>query len=133
MYAFAWGMQEPLEIILRSLANRAQIDEITQFVDVLTTCKRSGGDLLEIMRRTSMIISEKLEVEQEIQVLVAQKKFEGRIMMAVPFVFLAFLGLAAPDYMSPLYQGAGYLLLTAALLLLLFCFWLMGKIMNIRM
>ena len=124
---------EPLEYALRNFADRADIDEITQFVDALSACKRSGGDLLEVMKRTSVIIGEKLETEQEIAVMIAQKRFEGRIMMAVPFVFLAFLSLAAPDYMAPLYGGIGYLLLTAALLLLLLCFWLMAKMMNIRM
>jgi len=124
---------EPLEYALRNFANRAGIDEITQFVDALSACKRSGGDLLEVMKQTSIIIGEKLEIEQEIAVMVAQKRFEGRIMMAVPFVFLAFLSLAAPDYMAPLYGGIGYLLLTGALILLLFCFWLMAKMMRIRM
>ncbi|WP_082198090.1 type II secretion system F family protein [Bacillus sp. FJAT-26390] len=124
---------EPLEYALRNFADRAGIDEITQFVDALAACKRSGGDLLEVMKRTSVIISEKLGTEQEIAVMVAQKRFEGRIMMAVPFFFLAFLGLAAPDYMAPLYGGVGYLLLTAALLLLILCFWTMAKIMSIQM
>ncbi len=124
---------EPLEYALRNFADRADVDEITQFVDALSACKRSGGDLLEVMKRTSVIIGEKLEIEQEIAVMIAQKRFEGRIMMAVPFVFLAFLSLAAPDYMAPLYGGIGYLLLTAALLFLLLCFWLMAKMMSIRM
>lgn len=124
---------EPIEYALRNFADRAGVDEITQFVDALAVCKRSGGDLLEVMKKTSIIIGEKLEIEQEIAVMIAQKKFEGRIMMAVPFVFLAFLSLAAPDYMAPLYGGIGYLLLTAALLLLLLCFWVMAKMMSIGM
>lgn len=124
---------EPLEHALYSFAERAQIDEISQFADALAACKRSGGDLIEVMKRTSAIIGEKLETEQEIAVMIAQKRFEGRIMMAVPFVFLGFLGFAAPDYMAPLYNGLGYLLLTAALSVLLFCFWVMNKLMDIRM
>lgn len=123
----------PLEQALRSFAERAGIDEITQFADALAACKRSGGDLIEVMKRTSAIIGEKLETDQEIAVMIAQKRFEGKIMMAVPFVFLGFLSFAAPDYMAPLYSGLGYLLLTAALGLLLFCFWIMEKMMNIHM
>ncbi|MDQ0111153.1 type II secretion system F family protein [Paenibacillus harenae] len=123
----------PLEQALRNFAERAGIDEITQFADALAACKRSGGDLIEVMKRTSAIIGEKLETEQEIAVMIAQKRFEGKIMMAVPFVFLGFLSFAAPDYMAPLYSGPGYLLLTAALGMLLFCFWIMSKMMDIRM
>ncbi|MFD0588590.1 type II secretion system F family protein [Paenibacillus sp. GCM10027627] len=124
---------EPLESALRNFADRAGIDEITQFADALTTCKRSGGDLLEVMKRTSTIIGDRLAVEEEIMVLLAQKRFEAKVMMAVPFVFLGFLGFAAPDYMKPLYSGGGYALLTVALLVLLGCFWLMNRMMKIEL
>jgi len=122
---------ETLEAALKDIAARSQIDEIEQFSEALSTCKRSGGNLLEVMKRTSTIISDKLSTEQEIAILIAQKKLESRIMMAVPFVFLTFLQVTAPDYMAPLYSGMGYILLTAALLLLIGCFWLMNKIMHI--
>ncbi|MBW7453901.1 type II secretion system F family protein [Paenibacillus sepulcri] len=124
---------EPLEHALEDLSQRAGIDDIAQFVDVFATCKRSGGDLVEVIRRTSQTIGEKLDIQQDITVMLAQKRYESRIMMAVPFVFLAFLGFSAPDYMEPLYGGIGYVLLTVSLLLLLLCYWIMTKIMDIRM
>ncbi|MFD1957347.1 type II secretion system F family protein [Paenibacillus thailandensis] len=124
---------EPLEYALRSLASRARIDDLTQFADVFAACKRSGGDLIEVMKRSSQTIGEKLDIQQEIAVMVAQKRFEARIMMAVPFVFLGFLHMAAPDYMAPLYGGAGYVLLTVVLGVLLVCFRIIFKIMDIRM
>lgn len=123
----------PLEEAVRDFAKRADIDEITMFADTLTACKRSGGDLLEVMKRTSSVIGEKMSVDAEIAVMIAQKRFEARVMMAVPFVFLGFLGFAAPDYMSPLYSGFGYVMLSAALLLLACCFWIINKIMSIEM
>lgn len=121
---------EPLESALRLFAERAHTDEITQFADVIGTCKRSGGDLVEVMKRTATLIGEKLGVEADIMIMIAQKRLESRIMMAVPFVFMTFLGLAAPDYMAPLYNGLGYALLTAALALLLGCYWLMDRLMS---
>lgn len=122
---------ETIEAAFGDIAARSHIDEIEQLSEALATCKRSGGNMVEVMKRTALIINEKLSTEQEIAVLIAQKKLEGRMMMAVPFVFLAFLQLTAPDYMAPLYSGMGYLLLTAALLLLIGCFWLMNKLMQI--
>ncbi|MEK3881974.1 type II secretion system F family protein [Paenibacillus sp. PL2-23] len=124
---------DPLELALRDLDDRTRIEEMGQFVDALTTCKRSGGDLLEVMKRTTTIIGDKLTVEAEVKVLLAQKRLEARIMMGVPFVFLGFLGFAAPDYMAPLYNGLGYALLTLLFILLMGCFWLMDRIMRIRM
>ena len=124
---------EPLEQTLDDFSKRAQIDDITQFVDVFIICKRSGGDLVEVIRRTSQTIGEKLEIQQEIAVMVAQKRYESRIMMAVPFIFLAFLSMTAPDYMAPLYQGVGYVLLTVSLLLLAVCYWFMIRVMSVQM
>lgn len=124
---------EPLERGLKSLAVRAGIEEMTDFSEAVATCKRSGGDMLVVMRRTSSIIGEKLGVESEIKVLIAQKRFEARIMMAVPFVFMLFLSLAAPDYMKPLYSSPGYVLLTVALLILALCFWTMHRMMSITL
>jgi tight adherence protein B len=124
---------EPLEQALKDFSERAKIDDIAQFVDVFSTCKRSGGDLVEVIRRTTQTIGEKLDIQQEIAVMVAQKRYEARIMMVVPFVFLAFLGYAAPDYMAPLYSGTGYVLLTVSMLLLAVCYWAMAKVMSIRM
>ena len=124
---------EPLEQTLDDFSKRAQIDDITQFVDVFIICKRSGGDLVEVIRRTSQTIGEKLEIQQEIAVMVAQKRYESRIMMAVPFIFLAFLSMTAPDYMAPLYQGMGYVLLTVSLLLLAVCYWFMIRVMSVQM
>ncbi len=121
---------EPLEAALRHFAERAHSEEITQFADVIGACRRSGGDLVEVMRRTATVIGEKLTVESDIMVLIAQKKLESRIMMAVPFVFMGFLSFAAPDYMTPLYSGIGYVLLTVTLGLLLCCYWAMGKLMT---
>lgn len=121
---------EPLEAALRHFAERAHSEEITQFADVIGACKRSGGDLVEVMRRTATVIGEKLTVESDIMVLIAQKRLESRIMMAVPFVFMGFLSFAAPDYMTPLYSGIGYVLLTVSLGLLLCCYWAMGKLMS---
>jgi tight adherence protein B len=124
---------EPLEVSLQDFAKRSNLDEVRNFADVITICKRAGGDLVEVVRRTSQLISEKLEVELEVAVLVSQKKFEARIMMGMPFAFVGVLGFIASDYMRPLHQGMGMVLLTVCLLLLVGCSWWMLRIMDIKL
>lgn len=126
------GNGEQLEKALRGFSSRTDMEELIQFVDVFATCKRYGGDLIEVIRRTSQLIGDKLEVQQELVVLIAQKKFEARVMMAIPFLFLAFLGYAAPDYMAPLYSGFGYLILTVALAVLFACFMVIRRIVSFK-
>lgn len=123
---------EPLEPLLRSLADRADLEEVRNFADAFAVCKRAGGDLIEIVRRTSQLIGEKLEVELEVSVLMAQKRFESRLMMGMPFAFIGFLGFIAPEYMAPLRQGIGWAVLAACLSLLGVCCWWMARIMRIE-
>ncbi|MBW5447084.1 pilus assembly protein TadB [Cohnella sp. CFH 77786] len=123
---------EPLEPLLQDFARRSGLEEVRSFAEAFAVCKRAGGDLVEIVRRTSQLIAEKMEVELEVTVLVAQKRFESRIMMVMPFAFIGLLGFFAPEYMAPLRQGIGWLLTAACLLLLGLCCWWMVRIMNIE-
>lgn len=123
---------QPIEEALQDFSRRASMEDISNFADVFTTCKRSGGDLVEIVRRTSAIISEKLEISQEIGVMIAQKRFEAKAMLAAPVFFLLFMDLSSPDYMKPLHSGVGWIISAFALLLFAGCSWLILKIMDIR-
>ncbi|WP_246246192.1 type II secretion system F family protein [Paenibacillus lemnae] len=124
---------EPVESALQDFASRAGIEDISNFADVFTTCKRTGGDLVEVIRRTSSVIGEKLDIQQEISVMVAQKKFESKALLAAPFLLLLFMNFTAGDYMKPMHEsGAGIVISTLALGTLTGCFFWISKMMNIR-
>lgn len=124
---------EPVEAQWMDFAVRSGLEEVRSFAEVFAICKRSGGDLIEVVRRSSGMIGEKMEVEQELGVLMAQKRLESRLMMGMPFAFVGLLGFFAGDYMEGLHQGAGWLVLTLCLLLLAGCCWWMYRIMEIRL
>jgi tight adherence protein B len=123
---------QPIEEALQDFSRRAAHEDITNFADVFSACKRTGGDLVEVIRRTSSMISEKMEVAMEIGVLLAQKKLESNLLLAAPVFFVAFMDISSPDYMEPLHTGSGLLITGISLLLFGCCFWLINKIMNIR-
>lgn len=123
---------EPIEQAMMDFSQRAQQDDIANFADIFVTCKRTGGDIVEVVRRTSSVIGEKMDIMQEIEVLVAQKKLEMKAMMAAPFVFLAFLNMSSPDFMTGLYEGTGRIIATAALIVLSIGMLMIRKLMDIR-
>lgn len=124
---------ETIERALQDFSRRADLEEVHNFVDVFVTCKRAGGNLIEVIRRTATMIGEKIEMKQEISVMIAQKKFESTILSFSPLVVIATLSLSSPDYMEPLYNGwIGPSIMTICLFLLVGCFALSKKIMNIK-
>jgi tight adherence protein B len=124
---------ENVENALKQFSERADMEDIRNFSEVLSICKRSGGNLVEVIRRTAAMIGEKIEIQQDIALLVAQKRFESRILSFAPLVIVALLSFSSPDYMLPLYEGyIGKTIMTLALLLLFVCFTVTNKIMNIQ-
>ncbi|MNP08834.1 Bacterial type II secretion system protein F domain protein [compost metagenome] len=124
---------EPIEEALQDFSRRANMEDITNFADVFTTCKRTGGDLVEVVRRTSNIISEKLDIQQEISVMIAQKKFESKAILVAPIFMICFMNLSSPDYMLPMYSGIGFIISTVSLAVLGGCSIWITKIMNIKL
>lgn len=123
---------QPIEEALQDFSYRAGMEDVGNFADVFTTCKRSGGDLVEIVRRTSSIITEKLEISQEIGVMIAQKRFEAKAMLAAPILFLLFMEMSSPDYMQPLHSGAGIIISAFSLVMYAVCSLWIIKIMDIK-
>jgi tight adherence protein B len=124
---------ESIEIALSDLARRSDQEDVRNFSEVFIICKRTGGNLVEVIRRTSHILADKMEVKQEITVMLAQKKFESRVLAISPLVVVAFLKLSSPDYMAPLYGNAqGMVIMTLALGVLCASMWLSGLIMRIK-
>lgn len=122
---------QPVEEALHDFSRRAGMEDIARFADVFTVCKRTGGDLVEVVRRTSSIISEKLDIQQDIAVTVAQKKFESNALLVAPLAMVLFMSLSSGDYMDPMYTGAGIAISTLALAGLFLCYLWISSIMDI--
>ncbi|WP_341805044.1 type II secretion system F family protein [Paenibacillus turpanensis] len=123
---------EPIEKALEQFAARSGVEEIQTFSDIFRIGKRSGVDLVHVVRLTSQSIGEKIDMEQEISVMLAQKRFESKALLLVPLVLLAFLKYSSPDYVAPLYAAGGIVVMTAALLVLGGAFWFVNRLMNIK-
>ncbi|QOX62924.1 hypothetical protein FRZ06_06000 [Anoxybacterium hadale] len=108
--------RESEEEILQDFAYRTDIEDIADFVDIYMTCRKTGGDLIRVLGKASEMITDKITIEKEINTITAQKRFETKILTAIPIMIILFLQLVSPEYISALYEGFnGRLLMTAAL------------------
>lgn len=124
---------ETIESIFLEFANRAKTEEITNFVDVFLTAKRTGGDLIKIIAKTSQTISDKVEVQQEIRTVITAKQLEGKIMSIVPIGIIFYLWVTSPGYLDQLYHNVvGIILMTVLLGAYGLAYYLMQRILNIK-
>lgn len=102
--------------LLTDFAGRSCSEDINNFVQVYIICRNMGGDLENIITRTASILTDKMNIEREIQAVTAQKKLEGRLIALMPLAMLLILNLLSPSYVIPLYSGLpGRLIMTGCL------------------
>lgn len=125
---------ETIESAIQDFSNRSDIEDVQNFAEVFITCKRTGGNLVEVIRRTSDIISEKIDIQQDVAVMVSQKKFESKIMSVAPLAMILLLKYTAKDYLAPMYEWSnnGPIIMTVCLGLLVFAYWIGQRIMDIK-
>lgn len=126
-------VNENIEVAVMDFARRSHVEDIQNFADILVTSKRTEGDIISIIRRTMTMMSEKMEIKREIETNIAQKKYEQKILMAMPLFIIIFLSVSSKGYLDPLYTTfGGRIAMTVALMVMLVCYKVSSKITDIQ-
>ena len=122
----------PVEKLMLDFGERSGLEDIRIFSEILVTAKKTGGNLVKIMKRTSDNIAEKMETKREIETVIAGKKMEANCMNIIPLAIILYLRIFSPDFLDPLYGNLlGMGIMTGALGIYGFAFWWSQKIINI--
>ncbi len=81
-----------IEDLLKDMSIRCGIDDINSFAETFTTCNRLGGNMKKIVSDTRDIISDKIEIEMDIQTTVTASKNEINVMTVMPFLVILSMG-----------------------------------------
>lgn len=123
----------PLESLLADFADITRLEEARQFAVVIEIVRSTGGNMVEILKRTMEHLKYKMDTEEEIQVLLSGKLFEKNIMLLMPFLVLTYLRLANPGYVECFYQSfLGHLIMSVMIGITVLCFFWSEKIMDIQ-
>lgn len=121
------------EQVLKEFAKRVQQEDAENFVTVFATAKRTGGDSIAILKSTVRMIGDKMDVEREIQTLLAAKKLEFQVMCVIPLGMVLYMRMAFPEFLSVLYGTfPGVLLMTVCLGVYAFAYQMGRKMIRIE-
>ena len=99
----------------------------------MTVARKSGGSLSSIIRHTADTMNLRMEINSEIETILAGKRGEWRIMLIVPPGILCYMNMCSSEYMNILYTGlTGRLVMTAALMVYAAAVWTGHKILDIH-
>lgn len=121
------------EQLFMEFADSTELDEARQFATVIEIVRSTGGNIVEILKRTMQHLKYKMDTEEEISVLLSGKIFEKNIMLSMPFFILLYLRLANPEYVACFYNSvAGHLVMSVMAGITVFCFFWSERIMDIQ-
>ncbi len=111
----------PLRDALLQMADRVPSRDLRFLVTAMLVQKETGGNLTEILDRTTHVIRERIRIEGEVRVRTAQGRLTGWILSLLPVLMLVLTNLINPEYArillhdpvghKLLYTGAGLILI----------------------
>lgn len=109
-------MNRTVEALLSSFAKRSGLDEVENFSVIFTVSKRSRGELASVVHHVVHVISDRIQVREEILTMTAEKQFEQRIMNLMPYLIVLYVDLSSPGFFSQMYETAvGRVVMTGCL------------------
>ena len=97
----------PLSESMNDFAVRSGLEDIESFASIYQTIEGKSSRADEIVRQTQTIISDKMEIEMEIETLMTSAKNEMNIMTLMPLVILLLLGYVGAGFMDTIYTTVG--------------------------
>ena len=127
-------LQIPMEQVLEEWAERVELDEVRSFVNVFSMAKRSGGNMLAIIRSSIAQIRDRMEVQREIETILTARKYEFRVMSVIPFGIIGYMRFSFPEFMGMLYGNAlGVGVMSICLGIYVMAYYLGENIVNIEL
>ena len=123
----------PSRDAMLQLARRVPSADLRFLVTAILVQKETGGNLVEILDRTSFVLRERLRIRGEVGIYTAQGRLTGWILCLLPVVMFVLISLADPGYTDVLlHDPTGRKLIYAGIALMAMGALIIRKIVNIK-
>jgi tight adherence protein B len=118
---------------LLQLGDRVPSKDLQFLITAILVQKETGGDLTEVLDRTTRVIRERVRIHGEIKTHTAQGRLTGWILSALPVVMLVLINFATPGYSHILfYDPLGQKLLGGGVVLICIGGYIISRIVDIQ-
>ena len=130
----------PFEQALENMVRRVRSDDLELMATAIAIQHQVGGNLAEILDSIAYTIRERIRIKGEIRTLTAQQRLSGYVVAGLPIGLAAFLFVAAPGFMEPMFDDraslmglpAGVIILAVGGVMMFIGFLFIRKIVDIE-
>jgi len=128
------GMDNNVDIedLLQDFGVRSGIDDIYSFANVFKICYRKGGNIKDTIRSTHTILSDKMEITEDIETMVTANKNEQNIMLVMPIGLVGMIKMMSADFAANFVTPAGIISTTIGVALFVASYYVGKQVLNIK-
>ncbi|NLF41426.1 MAG: hypothetical protein GX587_01900, partial [Bacteroidales bacterium] len=121
-----------IEKLLLDLGKRSGNNDIMSFASVFEICYRKGGNIKDVIKDTHQIISDKIEIEMDIETMVTSNKIEQYIMTIMPIALVGVVKIMSPDFGDKFVSPMGIISTTIAVGIFVVAYFIGKEILSIK-
>jgi tight adherence protein B len=121
-----------LVVALENMAERSGVEDLKWAVEAVRIQQSTGGRLAPILHTLADFMRTRQEVRREVQTLSAEGRMSGYVLFAIPLFLVVALEMKDPEYLKPMLHGAGLIVLIGTAGLMALGFWIVRKMVNIK-
>ena len=121
------------EIVFDRFAKRINIEEARYLSSSLTILNKTGGNIINVFSSIEKTLFDKKKLKEELKNSTASSNAVVKILLLVPFIFVAIIYFVSPGYFDPLFSSTiGYIILFIMALMFIAYAYLLQKIIKVR-
>jgi tight adherence protein B len=123
----------PFREAMANLSRRVPVADLQFVVTAILVQKETGGNLAQILDKTSHVIRERVRVGGQMRIRTAQGRLTGWVLCALPFAMFIGMNLLNPGYGKDLFKDPlGQKMVTYAGIMMVIGALLIRKIINVK-
>jgi tight adherence protein B len=123
----------PFREAMLNLSRRMVVPDLQFLITAILVQKETGGNLAQILDKTSHVIRERARVAGQMRIRTAQGRLTGGVLIALPFVIFVGMNVLNPGYGKVLFETPlGQKMVTYAAIMMTIGILLIRKIVNVK-
>ena len=121
-----------IEDVLSDFGARSGIDDIKSFADIFRISYRKGGNIKDVIRNTHEILSDKMEISEEIETIVAATKMEQNIMIIMQIALNGIIKIMSPEFAHNFVTPVGIIATSVSIVIFVVAYYIGKAVMDIK-
>lgn len=122
-----------LDVVFDRFSKRVESEEVSYITSSLSILNKTGGNIIKVFSSIEKMLFNKRKLKQEMKSLTSSANMISKILLIMPFVFVAVISLLNPTYFTPLFNTSlGNILLIVIVIIYALYAFIVNKIMKVR-